>query len=169
MKRIILSGIAFMTFVFANAQGGNFKIGAHVGLPVGKSYDLFTTNLGIDVAYLWSVNEKFSAGVTTGYTMYISKSYVYSYVGSTPQRMTRTTNQDFVPIAGTAQYSLSDKWFVGADLGFALNVYGDLDRGVLYQPKFGYQTKRIELFASYKGIADEYTVSSLNIGFNYKF
>lgn len=164
MKRILFSAIAFMAFAHINAQDRHFKVGAHVGLPVGKSYDLFDMNLGIDAAYLWNINDKFSAGVTSGYTMYTSKTYV-----GQAGRMHRSTNQDFVPIAGTAQYSLSENWFLGADLGFAINVYGDLDRGILYQPKFGYQTKKIELFASYKGIADEYTVSSLNIGFNYKF
>jgi hypothetical protein len=164
MKRILLSAIAFIAFGYLNAQNGHFKVGAHVGLPIGKSYDLFDMNLGIDAAYLWSINDKFSAGVTSGYTMYTSKTYV-----GQAGRMHRSTNQDFVPIAGTAQYSLSENWFLGADLGFAINVYGDLDRAILYQPKFGYQTKKIELFASYKGIADEYTVSSLNIGFNYKF
>lgn len=164
MKRILLSAIAFMALAYVNAQNGHFKVGAHVGLPIGKSYDLFDMNLGIDAAYLWNINEKFSAGVTSGYTMYISKTYNGQF-----GPMQRSSNQDFVPVAGTAQYSLSENWFLGADLGFAINVYGDLDRGILYQPKFGYQIKKIELFASYKGIADEYTVSSLNIGFNYKF
>lgn len=121
-------------------------------------------NLGIDATYLWNINDQFSAGVSSGYTMYTSKTYTGQF-----GTMQRSTKQDFVPVAGTAQYSFSENWFLGADLGFAINVYGDLDRGILYQPKFGYQTKKIELFASYKGIADEYTVSSLNIGFNYKF
>ena len=164
MKKLILSAIAVMAYTFSNVQDGHFKVGAHVGLAVGKSYDLFDVNLGLDVAYLWAINDKFSAGVASGYTMYTSKTYV-----GQNGRMQRSTNQDFVSVGGTAQYSLSENWYLGADLGFAINVYGDLDRGILYQPKFGYQTKKIELFAAYKGIADEYTVSSLNLGFNYKF
>ncbi|WP_347052729.1 hypothetical protein [Flavobacterium olei] len=164
MKTIILSVVTLLLFGVVNAQDNHFKIGAHVGLPISKSYELFDVNMGLDAAYLWGVTDKFSAGVTTGYTMYISKTYMGQY-----GPMTRSTNQNFVPLAGTAQYSLSDKWFTGADLGFALNVNGDLDRAILFQPKFGYQTKRIELFASYKGIVDDYTISSLNLGFNYKF
>lgn len=168
MKKNILSAFAFMAFGFVNAQDGHFKVGAHVGLPVGDSSHVFSVNLGIDAAYLWNVADKFTAGVTTGYTTYIGKTYT-GYQGSNAYLMIKSTNQGFVPVAGTAQYSLTENLFVGADLGYAINVDGDLDGGLLYQPKFGYQNKKIELFASYKGIASTNTVSSLNIGFNYKF
>lgn len=168
MKRIILSTIAVMTFGFANAQDGHFKVGAHVGLPVGNTSDLFSVNLGADVSYLWNVADKFSAGVTTGYTTYIGKDYT-AYIGNVAYEMIRSTNQSFIPIAGTAQYSIADNFFVGADLGYAINVDGDIDGGFLYQPKFGFQTKKIEVYTSYKGISNNGTLSSVNLGFNYKF
>lgn len=167
MKKIILAAIAVMVFGFANAQNGHFKVGAHVGLPVGDSADIFSMNLGADVAYLWNVADRFTAGVTTGYTIYIGKNYT-GYSGNFAYEMT-TTNQDFIPVAGTAQYSVTDNLFVGADLGYAINANGGADGGFLYQPKFGYQNNKIELFASYKGIASDATISSINLGFNYKF
>ncbi|TPG37818.1 hypothetical protein [Flavobacterium pectinovorum] len=168
MKRIILSTIAVMAFGFASAQDGHFKVGAHVGLPLGNTSDLFSVNLGADVAYLWNVSDKFSAGIVTGYTTYVGKEY-NGYIGSVSYAMIRSTNQSFIPVAGTAQYSITENLFVGADLGYAINVDGDLDGGFLYQPKFGYQNKKIELYAAYKGISNNGTLASLNLGFNYKF
>lgn len=168
MKRIILSAIAVMAFGFANAQDGHFKVGAHVGLPIGDAGDGFSVNLGADVAYLWDVADKFSAGVTTGYTTYLAKSQNYDFgMGSVEFK---GDDAGFIPVAGTAQYSISDNLFVGGDLGYAIYAgSGDADGGFLYQPKFGYQNETIELFAAYKGISNDGTLSSINLGFNYKF
>jgi hypothetical protein len=168
MKKIILSAIAVMAFGFANAQDGHFKVGAHVGLPTGDAGDGFSVNLGVDAAYLWNVADKFSAGFTTGYTTYIAKSVHYDF-GATEGDL-KGPNAGFIPVAGTAQYSISDNLFVGGDLGYAIYAgSGSADGGFLYQPKFGYQNDKIELFAAYKGISNDGTLSSINIGFNYKF
>lgn len=167
MKRIILSAIAVMAFAFANAQDGHFKVGVNVGLPVGNSADVLSVNLGADVAYLWNVADRFTAGVTTGYTIYGDKTYT-GYNGNFAYEMV-TDARAFVPVAGTAQYSVTDNLFFGADLGYAINAEEAGDGGFLYQPKFGYQNDKIELFVSYKGIASNTTISSLNLGFNYKF
>jgi len=168
MKKIFLSAIAVMAFGFANAQDGNFKVGAHAGVVLGDLKDSYSANLGIDVAYLWNVADKFSVGATTGYTAYVPKSDNYDY-GDISYRI-KSPNAGFIPLAATAQYSITDNLFVGADLGYAIYASsGSGDGGVLYQPKFGYQNEKIELFASYKAISDDATLSSLNIGFNYKF
>ncbi|MCC9061542.1 outer membrane protein [Flavobacterium piscisymbiosum] len=168
MKKIILSAIAVMAFGFANAQEGHFKVGAHTGFILGDLKDSYSVNLGVDAAYLWNVADKFSVGATTGYTTYLSKkTTVDTPFGSFE---IEGDNAGFIPVAATAQYSLTDNLFVGADLGYAIYVgSGEGDGGVLYQPKFGYQNEKIEIFASYKGISDDLTLSSINLGFNYKF
>ena len=168
MKRIILAVIAVMVFGLANAQDGHFKVGAHVGVPLGDAGDAFSVNIGADVAYLWNVADKFSAGVTTGYTAYLAKSQNYDF-GMGPVKM-KGNDAGFIPLAGTAQYSISDNLFIGGDLGYAIYVgSGNSGGGYFYQPKFGYQNEKIELFAAYKGISDDGTLSSINLGFNYKF
>jgi hypothetical protein len=168
MKKVILAAIAVMVFGFANAQDGHFKVGVNGGLPLGNTSDLFSVNLGFDAAYLWNIDDRFSAGVITGYTTYIGKNYT-GYIGSVAYDMIASPNQSFVPVGGTAQYSIADQFFVGADLAYAINVDGDLDGGFLYQPKFGFQTKKIEVYTSYKGFSSNETLSSVNLGFNYKF
>lgn len=168
MKKITLSIIAVLAFGFANAQDGHFKVGAHVGLPMGDFKDSFSVNLGVDAAYLWNIADKFSAGATTGYTTYLAKSYTF-YNGVNSVKI-KGDAAGFIPIAATAQYSITDNLFVGADLGYAIYAgSGDGNGGVLYQPKFGYQAEKFEVYAGYKGISDSGTLSSINVGFNYKF
>lgn len=168
MKKIILTAAAVFAFGFANAQDGSFKLGAHVGLPTGDIKESTSVNLGIDAAYMWNVADKFSAGITTGYTTYLSKTYTYND-GFTSFEF-KPDAVSFIPVAATGQYSLTDNLFLGADLGYAIGVSKDTDGGFLYQPKFGYQNEKIELYAGYKGISqDGGTGSSINLGFNYKF
>ena len=173
MKKIVLSLIAVMAFGFANAQEGKFKAGVHAGLPMGDVKDAYSVNLGADVAYMWKITDKFSVGATTGFSTYLAKDITYTTIVMNPypvmqEATMKGKNASFIPVAGTAQYSLADKFFVGADLGYAISV-GDGDGGFLYQPKVGYQNEKIELYLGYKGISNNGTCSSLNVGFNYKF
>jgi hypothetical protein len=155
MKKIILSIAGLLVFGFANAQDGGFKVGAHIGLPLGDIKDFSSLNLGADVAYTWRVADKFDAGIVSGYTSYLGKDG-FDAVG-------------FIPVAATAQYSISDTMFLGADIGYGIGASSDTDGGFLYQPKVGYQTDKMEVYASYKGISvDGATFSSVNLGVNFK-
>ncbi|TDE27718.1 hypothetical protein E0I61_13435 [Flavobacterium ranwuense] len=164
MKKITLLLVAVFTFGNVNAQDGGIKVGAHVGLPTGDIKDAYSVNLGVDVTYMWNVTDKFSAGVTTGYTAYLGET-----IGSGAGRF-EVPNAGFIPLAATGQYSFTDHLFLGTDLGYAIYAgSGDGDGGFLYQPKFGYQSEKIEVYAGYKGISNNGTFSSINLGFNYKF
>jgi hypothetical protein len=157
MKKIILSVLAVFAFGAAQAQDGGFKAGVHLGLPMGDAGDLSSFNGGVDLAYMWSVADSFNAGLTAGYTYFSGKDGLGNF--------------GFIPVAASAQYSFSDNIFGGADLGYALYAgEGDGDGGFYYQPKVGYQTEKFEVYASYKGIsADGSTISTVGLGFNYKF
>ena len=161
MKKIILTVVAFLAFGFANAQDGGFKLGGHIGLPMGDIKDFYSLAIGLDVVYTWKVADKFQAGITTGYAHYMGKT----------ESGFDLEDAGFIPLATTAQYSITDNLFLGVDLGYALGVSPDAnDGGFLYQPKFGYQTDKIEVYAGYNGISvDGGTFSSINLGFNYKF
>lgn len=157
MKKVLFAVIAVMAFGVSNAQDGNFKAGVNLGMPMGDIKDIYSLNIGLDLAYTWSISDDFSAGATTGYNMYNAKS--------------GGDAASFIPLAATAQYSFSENIFAGADLGYAIGVApSGIDGGFLYQPKLGYQTEKFEVFAGYKGISvTGGTYSSLNLGFNYKF
>jgi hypothetical protein len=156
MKKIILLTAAVFTIGFVNAQDGSFKLGAHLGLPLGDIKDFSSLNLGADVAYTWNLAESFDAGIATGYTSYLGKDGADA-VG-------------FVPIAATGQYNLAENWFLGADLGYGVYVgKGSGDGGFYYQPKVGYKVNKVEVYLGYKGISvSGGTFSSLNLGVNFK-
>lgn len=187
MKKLILSAMAVCAFGLASAQEGGFKVGVHAGMPMGDAGDMYSFNFGADVAYLWEVADGFKAGVTTGYSYFSGKEYDEAGdLGDLgdwgdwgdllddmdiPGGGKVKVNGAFIPVAATGQYSFSDNFFGGADLGYALYAGdGDGDGGFYYQPKVGYQTEKIEVFVSYKGIsADGASISTLGAGFAYKF
>jgi hypothetical protein len=166
MKKVILSMVALATFGFASAQEGQFKAGIHAGLPIGDAGDAFSFAGGADLAYMFSVSDKFKAGATTGYNYYSGKSIEVGFGFPSIK-----VNAAFIPIAASAQYSVADNFFLGADLGYALYAGdGESDGGIYYQPKAGYQTEKFELYLGYKGVSREgFTFSSIDLGFNYKF
>ena len=164
MKKIILTAVAVFGFAFANAQEGNFKLGANLGLPLGDIKDVYSLNIGVDAAYTWSVSDKFNAGVGVGYSHYLGKTIDFGGFELD------VDDAGFIPVYGTAQYSLSDKFFLGLDLGYAIGVAPtENDGGFLYQPKVGYSFGKTDLFLGYKGISvDGGTFSSLNLGVAFK-
>ncbi|MGL2987646.1 hypothetical protein ACSVH5_08620 [Flavobacterium sp. RSSA_27] len=164
MKKIILIAVAVFGFAFANAQDGGFKLGANLGLPLGDIKDSYSLNLGVDVAYTWKVSEKFEAGFGAGYAHYLGETIDFGGFELDVE------DAGFVPVYGTAQYSLSDKLFLGLDLGYAIGVApSENDGGFLYQPKIGYSFGKTDLFLGYKGISvDGGTFSSLNLGVAFK-
>lgn len=156
MKKIILLTVSVFTFGFVNAQDGGFKLGAHLGLPLGDIKDVSSLNIGADVGYVWKLADSFDAGIATGYTSYLGKNG-FDAAG-------------FIPIAATGQYSLAENWFLAADLGYGIYAgKGSGDGGFYYQPKVGYKVNKVEVYLGYKGISvSGATFSSLNVGVNFK-
>ncbi len=48
------------------AQEG-FKLGFHGGLPINDFNDAVTLTLGLDVGYMYAVNETIDVGISTGF------------------------------------------------------------------------------------------------------
>lgn len=172
MKKLFLVG-ALTLFGAMNAQTtGNFKIGAHVGLPVGDLADVSDFNLGADIAYVWDLAENFKAGVTTGYSYYIGgKTYSYTLPGYGTVSM-ETEGSGIIPLAATAEYAISPNFFIGGDIGYAFfTESGDGDSGAIYyQPKIGYKFNTSEIYLGYKGMSrDGSSISSINLGYAYTF
>ena len=179
MKKVLLSAVAVLGFVFANAQETTMKIGAHVGMPMGDAKDAVVLNAGADFSYLWEVADNFKAGFGTGITAYMPEEQEISMpsgINMTTFQLTYTTTKVkgdtslFIPITGTAEYSFTENIFAGVDLGYAIGIAPDgVEGGLLYQPKVGYQTEKFDVFVGYKGISqDGGTYSSVNLGFAYK-
>lgn len=171
MKIICLNLIALLVFSFSNAQNGIFKTGVHVGLPIAEANNNYSLNLGVDLSYAWKISDKFSLGLATGYTSYSSKRRTFFVEGINQYIEFKPVAAGYIPIVVTGQYSITNSLFLGVDLGYAIyNEAADGSSGLIYQPKFGFQTKKTELYIGYKVInLENFTMSSINLGFNYKF
>lgn len=159
MKKLLLTAaIAVFAIIGTQAQEG-FKLGAHVGLPIGDLDEATSLNLGLDVAYHWNITEGFDLGVTTGYTTFTGKDY------DIPGGTIEGDNISFIPIAASARYSFNEMWFAGLDLGYAVATEDGADGGIYYLPKVGYKFTSVEVFAFYKGISikQEYSDGTVTI------
>jgi hypothetical protein len=156
MKKLILLG-AFALFGSMNAQSG-FKLGAHVGLPLGDAKDLFSFTLGADASYLWPVADNFSAGIATGYSAWLGKT-ISGY---------KVPTMSMIPVAATASYKLAENFNVGADLGYGfIFMDGSNDSGFYYQPKVGYTIGNGEVTLGYQGLSKNgSSFSAVNLGYS---
>lgn len=156
MKRSILVFASLLAgLVSMNAQG-DFRAGAHVGIPVGDTSDFTSFTIGGDVSYLWTVADNFSAGISTGVSTYPGKDDFENY--------------SFIPLAASGRVDFSEMWFGGLDLGYAIPLE-DAEGGFFYQPKIGYTNGEFDLFAYYQGISisdSDFNVTSVGLGAAFK-
>ena len=168
MKKVFLVG-AIALFGALSAQSG-FKLGAHVGLPVGDISDLSSVNLGVDASYLWPVAAEFNLGIATGYSAFLGKDYTYSIPGLGSYTVKAET-LSLVPLAISGQYKVSPMFSLGVDLGYGfLFGGGSSDGGFYYQPKAAYHFGPSEVNLAYMGVSKNgSTISSINLGYAYSF
>ncbi len=166
MKKLFLAGVvALMGATTVNAQG-NFKVGAHVGLPVDDLAAAYAFNTGVDVAYTLNVSENFNLGVTTGYSHYFGETIIIELPGISNEEL-KTPDLGIIPIAATAQYLFTPKMYLGTDLGYTFFTGSGADGGAFYyQPKVGYKFGASEVYLGYKGMSKNgESLSSVNLGY----
>lgn len=179
MKKIIFSILAICAFTFAQAQDSGLKAGVHLDVPMGDASDYTSIGFGGDLAYMFPISEEFQAGLTAGYLHFSGKKYKIE-----GQDTGYDEDLAFIPIAASAQYSIVENFFIGADLGYAIGVApSEIDGGFYYLPKVGYQIDLFEVYVGYRGISGDFTydagnygkfkeslsLNAISIGFNYKF
>lgn len=176
MKKLLLVGAVALMGTFAQAQEGHFKVGVHAGLPMGDAGDAFSFNAGVDAAYVFAIADNLDLGLTTGYSNYFGKEQTIG--GGTilgvpiPTFTVDTPDLGIIPVAATAQYNFDGGFNIGADLGYAFFVSDGAEGGGLYyQPKVGYTfSENSSAYVGYKGVSDDgYELSSINLGYAYKF
>lgn len=146
-KLFLLVAIATLGMSTSFAQG-SFKVGANFALPIGDAGDVSTFSVGLDAAFLIAVSDKFEVGGATGFT---------NAFGDTFRVLGTDLDYDdvqFVPIAAAARFLPTEKFYVGADLGYAIGINDGNDGGFYYRPRVGYQINDlIGVNVSYTGIS----------------
>lgn len=144
--------VAVLGLGMANAQEG-FKVGAHIGVPVGDATDYFGVNFGADASYLYPVMENLHIGGTAGLDIFSGKSI--------PHSIEKKKNLTLLPIAVSAQYDFLDQFFAGVDLGYAFSLTNKYTGGLFFQPKGGWQNETFQAFVFIKAISSEVDVDDI--------
>jgi hypothetical protein len=154
MKKLLLI-VVFIIFGFADSYAqGEIKMGVNAGVPLGDADDYSTFNFGADFAYLFGVADVFSIGPLVGYSHFLGEG--------------DGVDSHFIPLAASGRVGLSDAFFIGADLGYAIGIEDGNDGGFFYRPKLGYDFGIISLIASYSGIeVNGGSYNSVNLGIEF--
>lgn len=146
MKKLFLFAV-FMTFAMtASAQ---FSAGLTFGLPTGDADEGYSFALGIDANYMFESDSEFSYGVATGYLSYFGDEI--TILGTTVEFDTAS----FLPLAAAGRYAASDKFTLGADIGYAIGLAPDgNDGGFYYRPMVAYSlSEKTSINLSYSGVS----------------
>ena len=163
MKKLTLC-IAFALIGAFSAQGQGAVAGLNAGIPVGDVGDFTTFAIAVELGYLLEVSDEFSVGPKAGYNHFFGDKVEEGIVEI------EYDDIQFIPIGGTARFSITDMFSVGTDLGYAVGVNEGNDGGFWYQPFASYGSGSIRGKISYQGIsADGWTISSVNAGLEFGF
>ncbi|SEB68884.1 hypothetical protein SAMN04489761_1456 [Tenacibaculum sp. MAR_2009_124] len=155
MKKLVFI-IAVMLGVTIQAQEGEFNVGVNFGLPVGDASNFSSFTLGAEANYLFDVADNFKAGPSVAFVNFFGKE-----VGNISY-----DDAQFLPIAAAARYQASDKFSIGADIGYGIGINTGNDGGFYYRPLVSYDVAdNIAIQGSYNGISsDGGSVSSIGLG-----
>ncbi|WP_421812039.1 outer membrane beta-barrel protein [Flagellimonas sp.] len=165
MKNILLFTSVLVLGLSSMQAQNSFYIGAHAGLPISKGASDYTSfALAADLGYLFEISEDFKIGPTLGYSHTFGKDIdlgVFFAEGNDIQ---------FMPIAAAGRYNISDKFSVGADVGFAVGINEENDGGFYYSPRAAYSlSNMIDAVVSYRGISGDsgnWNIISLGVEFS---
>ncbi len=170
-KLFLITAIAVFGISYVNAQESvtkqenviktniaqGFSAGLNLGLPVSEERNEVTFNISVDVNYLWSVSDKISLGVASGYS--------HSFVGED-----KGDDWSYIPIAVAGRYLVSEKFIAGADVGFGYSISSnDEDYGFYWSPRVQYQiNETFDIVSGWRTITGEdgnFSVITLGIEF----
>lgn len=148
MKRLFLVAVlAVFGLSNVNAQDG-FRAGISGGIPIGDSGDFATFAIAVDLGYLFDLSEDFKAGVATGYS--------HSFGDEVNILGTNVSLDDvqFIPIAASGRFDVSEQFGVGADVGYAIGINDGNDGGFYYAPRVSYSvSEAIDIVAAFRGVS----------------
>lgn len=177
MKKLLFTAaIAVFLFTGANAQNGNFEVGPYLGAPVGDA-DGASFNAGATFAYYVEVIPRLKVGGMVGVDHFFGKDYDYHGIEI------EKSDATFIPLAASAKFNITDKFFAGLDLGYAIGVSDAAgDGGFLARPRIGFSLPFLDIYGYYKSISysydlgddyadwdDSWTLGSVGVGAAFKF
>ena len=166
MKKILFfTSVLILGLSTIQAQN-SFYIGAHAGLPINEGVSNYTSfALAADLGYLFDISEDFKIGPTLGYSHTFGKDVDLGIVTA------EVDDIQFMPIAAASRFCIASKFYVGADIGFAIGVSEENDGGFYYSPRAAYSLSNIiDVVVSYRGISGgsgNWNIISLGMEFSF--
>ncbi len=158
---MVVAFLAIMSVSSVNAQEGVLNGGLNIGIPTGDANDFYGLTLGAELNYMFPVAEGFTLGPSVQYSHFFGKD-VDVFGGESIE----VSDASFLPISGAARFNVSEKFILGANLGYAIGLSDDLDGGFYYRPVVGYKIgNTTQLNLSYSGITnDGIDVNNISLG-----
>lgn len=111
MKKLCLVAILALFGLNVSAQNnddGGFYGGINAGLPVGDFSEYYSFAFAVDVGYTCDIDDDINIGVESGYTNFLGKDNFGGF--------------SFLPIAGIAEFSVSDEVDLEGGAGYAISL-----------------------------------------------
>ena len=166
MKKFLLTIAMIATGLVANAQDGQFNVGANVGIPAADADTGYSFAFSVEANYLFEISDDFKVGPSVEYAHYLGKEITVG--GFTVD----TEDASFLPLAAAARFNASEKFIVGLNIGYAVGLSPDgNDGGFHYRPSVGYAiSEKATVQASYSGISVEGgTFANIGLGVVFGF
>lgn len=156
MKKLVLVMAVVALGFTANAQDG-FRIGANIGIPSGDASDFSSFFYGLDVDYDFNVSEGINVGLSSGYAGYSGKDDADGF--------------NYIPIAGSVDFEISDGLSAGGDLGIAVSTEDGGGSDFMYRFQLRYQASdEVDISGRFNSISgDGFTWSNISVGVGYRF
>ncbi|TXG38665.1 hypothetical protein [Seonamhaeicola maritimus] len=126
---LLLTVLLFLVFTLnLNAQEG-FRAEVNIGPAIGDSKEYFSYALQGNFYYLWKLSESFDLGINTGVLLFLGEGN--NADGS--NGLFSSIPDVFIPISVASRINLSESFYAGLDIGYALsaNAFGDSDGSLI--------------------------------------
>ena len=160
MKKVLFIAVVVLGLGNINAQNGSFNAGVSIGLPTGDISDSSSLAISVEANYLFEISGQFKVGPSISYLHYTGKKDI---LGSGYDQ----DDMSFLPIAAAARFAASEKFTIGADLGYGFGISpDDIEGAFYYRPMIGYNiSEKVMLQATYTGMSKEdTTISNFGVG-----
>lgn len=160
MKKVILVFALVLSALAANAQ---LTVSVNGGIPVSDVEDYSSFALSGDVGYAFATDSNLMLGVSVGFLNYFGKDY--EVLGTTIE----AESIQFLPVAGSAFYRLSDNFSAGSKIGYAFGINDGNYGGFYYKPMLNYMVgNATSLSLFYEGVSDD-GINTNNVGLGLTF
>jgi len=146
-----------------DTEPSRFGLGLNGGVTFGDLSDAYSSNIGVDLIYLYSISKRVHVGATSGYAHYFG--------GEVTDGLVNVEFDDlgFIPVAASMRLCPLPNLLTGGDIGYAIGVNDGNTGGFYASPRLTYFINgKIPVFAGYRLVGlegDNLNAFQFGVGF----